>query len=136
MSLKPLVLFDKVGICTDLKNVGKDPQKPVVPARIAVNLKYKDKNGDEHKTTSFFSVVFYGRNAENILKYGKKGSIIDIRGEPVEKVYETKSGEKRSSVEFRVEFFSLSHTAPKPADHNTPANDDDIPFQDETDVPF
>lgn len=68
---------------------------------IAVNRKYNDK-----EETSFFNCVAFGKTAEIIAQYVKKGHRISIDGRLVQRSWE-KDGQKRSTVEIVVENFQF-----------------------------
>ena len=68
---------------------------------IAVNRKYNDK-----EETSFFNCVSFGKTAEIIAQYVKKGHRIGIDGRLVQRSWE-KDGQKRSTVEIVVENFQF-----------------------------
>lgn len=68
---------------------------------IAVNRKYNDK-----EETSFFNCVAFGKTAEIIAQYVKKGHRIGIDGRLVQRSWE-KDGQKRSTVEIVVENFQF-----------------------------
>jgi single stranded DNA-binding protein len=117
MAMKPVCFFHGVMICNDLKNVSNNPERAIVPARVAYNGQYKDKQGTVVKTTSFFDLVFYGRNAEIVLQFASKGTPLDAQCEPIENKYESKDGEKRSKTNFKVDAFTLLHKRPAAKDN-------------------
>ena len=94
----------------------KDPElkesengKKFVRFALAVNRPYyarKNKDGEKEET-DFFNYVAFGKNAEYICKYMKKGSTIAIMGEIGSSTYE-KDGEKKYSTEIRVVRASFS----------------------------
>jgi single-strand DNA-binding protein len=71
-----------------LGNVGKDPETRYMPngnavtnLSIATSEKWTDKNsGNEQEKTEWHRVVFYGRLAEVVDEYVKKGAKIYIEG--------------------------------------------------------
>ena len=57
--------------------------------------------------TNFIQVEAWGRNAENIAKYFKKGSKILIQGELKQNRFEDKDGNKREKVYVNVDKFEF-----------------------------
>ena len=74
-------------------------------ARIAVSRVYTDHNGDRVKETQWFRIVGWGPVAERMHRQLRKGSRVLIEGRLSCKVYETKEGQKRESVEVYVAAF-------------------------------
>lgn len=126
MSMNPRTSFWGITLVEDPVLKTFDGGGKLCGIRAAYNGQYKDKSGGVVKTTSFFSLVFFGRNAEVLSQYAKKGSQIDVEAEPVENKYETKDGQKRSNTEFRVQRFTLLYGKPKPVEHNARASDPDL----------
>lgn len=97
---------------------------------IAVNRKYNDK-----EEVSFFSCVAFGKTAEILAQYVKKGHRIGIEGRPVQRSWE-KDGQKRSTVEIVVENFQFLESRKgvesigEPVNHidNDPFSDENLPF--------
>ena len=61
---------------------------------IAVNRKWKDKNGETKEEASFIPVTVWGPSAENCAKYLVKGQQVAVRGRLHPYSYE-KDGEKK-----------------------------------------
>lgn len=61
--------------------------------RIAVNRKYKDKDGEN--VADFHNVVVWRTQAENVKKYCSKGSQVCVTGELQNRSYDDKDGIKR-----------------------------------------
>jgi len=103
--MKPISIFHNVVVVTEIKNVGKD--RPIVPIRVVYNGKYKDKAGVEVKTSDFFPIVFYGKAAEIMLKYGRKGMRMNLVCQPKDDRYKDKDGKDRSVTQFRADEFEI-----------------------------
>ncbi|WP_436888827.1 single-stranded DNA-binding protein [Mammaliicoccus sciuri] len=90
--------------------------------------------------TNFIQVEAWGKNAENIAKYFKKGSKILIQGELKQNRFEDKDGNKREKVYVNVDKFEFLESKgsnqgqPKQQANDPFANagvdvdDDDLPF--------
>lgn len=85
-------------------NLGKDPEirymqdeKCVANISIGISEKYKDKQGQQKETTEWVNVVFFGKLAEIVGQYLKKGSQVYVEGKLKTEKYE-KDGQTRYST--------------------------------------
>jgi len=116
---------------------------PVANLGLAVNRRYKDKNGEWKDDTCFVNVVFWRKQAELVNQYLKKGSAVLVEGRLQSRSWDTKEGEKRNTLEVlgdRVEFLDrLARRGDSPGgepvmaarddlDASGPDGGDDIPF--------
>jgi len=69
-------------------NLGADPEmrftpngQPVTSLRVASNRTYTDSSGAPVKETIWFNVSVWGKQAESVNTYLKKGSMVLIEGE-------------------------------------------------------
>lgn len=69
---------------------------------LAVNRRYQ-VNGEWQEQVSFFNCVAWGDMGQNLAASCVKGTRVVITGRLEQRSYETKEGEKRSSVEVIVE---------------------------------
>jgi single-strand DNA-binding protein len=99
---------------------------------VAYNEKY---NGQEH--AHFFNCTAFGKSAEFVVNYCKKGGRVGVFGKLVQNRWETKEGQKRSSVEIMVREVSpidwkdSENVQERPVTNqpeNNPFSDKDIPF--------
>lgn len=129
---------------TIIGRLGADPELRKFPSgdyvcnlRVATSERWKDKNGEAHEHTEWFSVVIR-RGAENASEYLKKGSLIHIDGRLRTRTYE-KDGQKRYIVELHADnWLNISRgesdkpaskpSESKPHDSAFDGFDDDIPF--------
>ena len=96
-------------------NVTRDPDMRTTPSgsqvcsfAIAVNRSYKDSSGAQQDQVSYLDCVAWGKSAEIISQYIKKGSQLLVSGRLEQRSWEDKnSGQKRSRVEIVVEDFSF-----------------------------
>ena len=83
---------------------------PVCNFRIAVNERYKDASGQwKDAPPSFIPIVVWGPAAERCGERLKKGHHIHVEGKLKSRDWETREGQKRSTLEvvgFRVQFLS------------------------------
>jgi single-strand DNA-binding protein len=74
---------------------------------IAVNREWSGKDGQKGKDTCFLRVKVWGRQGENCAQYLKKGRPCFVEGRLESSQWETKEGEKRTTIEVvaeRVQF--------------------------------
>ncbi len=114
-------------------NLTRDPQlsylpsqTPVVDTGMAINKKYKDK-----ESVCFIDLRFFGKTAEAINKYCKKGTPLFVRGELQFDSWTGKDGEKKSKLRVIAESFQFVGSNAKT--EGTNVNDiseqgEDIPF--------
>ncbi|MBQ7202091.1 single-stranded DNA-binding protein [Candidatus Saccharibacteria bacterium] len=136
-------------------NITRDPElrtttggSSVCSFTVAVNRNYRGTDGEQKEEVSFIDCSAWGKLAETIAQYGKKGNGVLVSGRLNQRAWEDKNGNKRSSVEIVVEDFNFvggkdggnasgSYSAPA----NNPSQEenipDDIPEEIELDeVPF
>ena len=120
-------------------NLTRDPEIRYTPAGlgvasfgIAVNTPVgKDDEGNRKTETLFVDVVAFGKQAEVIGEYLKKGSLIYLEGRLRYRTWEDASGNKRSKHEIVLNNFQFLNTKGK----EMPQEVDGIPEEDE-DIPF
>ncbi len=139
-------------------NLTRDPELKALPSGsqvanfgLATNRTYKDKNGAKQEATEFHNIVAFGRTAEVIAQYMKKGRPIFIEGRIQTRSWDDKeSGKKNYRTEIVVENFQFgadakggapSHTPPAEGGSAAGGKDDEaIKYPDEEinpeDIPF
>lgn len=88
-------------------NLTRDPELRSLPSGIkvcsfslATNRVWKDKNGVRQESADYHNVVVFGRQAETVAQYMKKGSSILVEGRMQTRSWEDKtSGEKKYRTE-------------------------------------
>ena len=127
-------------ICNDLELKTTPEGTPVTSFRVAVERRYKNKNGE--RATDFFNVVAWRGTAEMICKYFSKGRMIFLEGEQQTRQYKDKNGNAAIWYELIVDRVCFTGepkqtevpTAPplpEPPDElpeQTNNTDDDYPF--------
>jgi single-strand DNA-binding protein len=131
-------------------NLGADPEAKYLPSgdavaniRIATTDKYKDKaSGEWKETTEWHRIAFFGKLAEIVTQYLKKGSAVYIEGKIRTRKWTDKEGVEKYSTEIVADQMQMlggrgdgaSQTQQKPARQQqrqaAPAEsiDDEIPF--------
>jgi len=95
-------------------NVTRDPELRAVSSgsqvcsfSVAVNRSFKGADGDNKESVSFINCTAWGKAAEIISQYAKRGTGIMVSGRLEQRSYEAKDGSKRSTTEIVVEDFNF-----------------------------
>ncbi|SRR5258708_6872325 len=126
--------------------LGRDPEKfstkagtDVANFSMATDESYKDKDGGRHKRTEWHRIIVWGKSAEIVVKYLKKGSLVFVDGRIQSREWKDKEGVKRLAYEIVANNFRMLGDKPKfglPGDDHEQAasepgyvpKDEDIPF--------
>lgn len=99
---------------TLIGNLGMDPEfketeKGVKLAKvsIATNEVYKNNQGEQVKETMWHNLIAWGKTAEVMNKYLKKGSEVVVEGKLINRNYTDKSGTKKYVTEVQVSDFVM-----------------------------
>lgn len=139
-------------------NLTRDPQlsytpsnTPVVEFGLAVNRKWRDREGNMKEDVCFVDLNAFGKQAEVINQYLNKGSGILVEGRLRLRQWTNKEGQNRNKLDVVVENFTFlgdggnrgqqggggtgggygaspADDAPPSYDDSPPPSDDDIPF--------
>jgi single-strand DNA-binding protein len=95
-------------------NLTRDPELRALPSgmnvasfSIATNRVFKDRDGKKQEQTDFHNVVVFGRQADTVSQYLKKGSSAYVEGRMQTRSWDGKDGEKKYRTEVvaeRVQF--------------------------------
>jgi single-strand DNA-binding protein len=95
-------------------NLTRDPamsylpnQTPVVEFGLAVNRRWRDRDGQQREDTCFIDCNAFGKQAETINQYMSKGRQILVEGQLQYDQWETAEGQKRSKHRVRVMSFQF-----------------------------
>ena len=93
-------------------NLGKDPEirrtqdgRPIANLSIATSESWK-KDGEKHEKTEWHRVVFFGKLAEIVGEYLKKGSLVYVEGRLQTRSWD-KDGETRYTTEIVAESMKM-----------------------------
>ena len=131
-----------------LGNLGRDPELRSTPKGnqvlnfpMATSRRWKDRETDEiHNETDWHRIVVWGRQAEVLSEYLKKGSQVHVEGRLQTRSWTDNDGGRLYSTEIvasRIQMLGRSEDrrAPEPGDEpevsaspTAPEGDDDIPF--------
>ncbi len=136
-------------------NLGKDPETRYMPSggavanvTVATSENWKDKqSGEQKERTEWHNVVFYGKLAEIVGEYLRKGSQVYVEGSLRTRKWQDKEGKDRYTTEIVADNMQMlgsragggaaaaADERPAPAAAAKPAAatadgpmDDDIPF--------
>ncbi len=95
-------------------NLTRDPESRSLPSGInvtsfsvATNRVWSDKNGAKQENTDYHNIVVFGKQAENVAKYLKKGSSVLVEGRMQTRSWDAPDGTKKYRTEIiadRVQF--------------------------------
>ena len=83
----------------------------VISFSVATNRVWTDKNGGRKEETEFHNVVAWGRQAEVVSQFLKKGGLILIEGRLQTRSWEGKDGQTRRTTEIIAERIQLGPRA-------------------------
>jgi single-strand DNA-binding protein len=132
-------------------NLTRDPELRYTPKgtavcslSVAVNRTWKGEGGEKKEEVTFVECTCFGRSAETITQYFKKGKRILVEGRLKQDQWDDKqTGQKRTKLYVVVEKFSfvdsnqnqnqsapVALAAPAPASEPSaaPSEEDDVPF--------
>ncbi|TSC68118.1 MAG: single-strand DNA-binding protein [Parcubacteria group bacterium Gr01-1014_66] len=91
-------------------NITRDPEmrslpsgQPVVNFGLATNRIWRDKEGQKQQQADFHNIVAFGKLAETVNQYMKKGSMIFVEGRLTTRSWDAQDGSKRSRTEIIAE---------------------------------
>ena len=146
--------FNKVML---IGNLTRDPQLSYTPNQaavvdfgLAINRRWTGQDGQSRDETCFVDCRMFGKRAEVVNKYCKKGNPLFVEGRLTFDSWQAQDGSKRSKLRVTVENFEFlgggrasgdgsgqvresyggaaTAAAPAPAPEQPPVGDDDIPF--------
>lgn len=129
--------FNKVLL---MGNLTRDPQLSYLPSQTAVvdfglatNRKYKGQDGSMKEDTCFVDCQAFGKTAENINKYCKKGNPLFVEGRLKFDSWTAQDGTKRSKHRVTVENFQFlsggGQSGGSPASQASPSSAEEQTYQ-------
>ena len=125
-------------------NLTRDPELKQTPSNqsvaqigLAVNRKFKGREGDMKEETTFVDCEAWGRTAETMSKYLSKGKPVFVEGRLKLDQWQDKDGNNRSKLKVVIDTFQFVDSRgaqsgqsqqPATATANITPQDDDIPF--------
>ena len=109
------------------------PQNQAVATfNLAVNRNFKNQSGE--READFINVVIWRQQAENLVNWTKKGSLIGITGRTQTRSYENQQGQRVYVTEVVADSFQILEKRDNSANQSSmdsqmpPFSDDDLPF--------
>ncbi len=125
-------------------NLTRDPELKQTPSNqsvaqigLAVNRKFKGRDGDMKEETTFVDCEAWGRTAETMSKYLSKGKPVFVEGRLKLDQWQDKDGNNRSKLKVVIDTFQFVDSRgaqsgqsqqPTTTTANITPQDDDIPF--------
>jgi single-strand DNA-binding protein len=110
-------------------NLGKDPEQRTldngsnrVTFSIATSEKYQDKEGIWQETTEWHDIVLWRIQADNAMKYLKKGSTIFLEGKLSHRTWQDAENKTRKITEVVGTMFKVLERRSPGVDFQTPTN--------------
>ncbi|MFO0468865.1 MAG: single-stranded DNA-binding protein [Bacteroidota bacterium] len=110
-------------------NLGKDPEQRTldngsnrVTFSIATSEKYQDKEGNWQENTEWHDIVLWRNQADNAMKYLKKGSTIFLEGKLTHRTWQDAENKTRKTTEVVGSMFKVLERRSPASDYQSPAN--------------
>lgn len=127
-------------------NLTRDPEMKSLPSGIqvtsfsvATNRVWKDKNGAKQESADYHNIVVFGRQAETVAQFLRKGSSVLVEGRMQTRSWDGPDGKKNYRTEIvadRVQFGPRSAGGPAPvASAPKEAGKDEVPPIETIDYP-
>jgi single-strand DNA-binding protein len=139
-SIETMVSVNRIII---IGNLGSEPEmrftpngRPVTSFSVATNRRYTTSEGERREETEWFTVVTWGRLAEQCNQYLTKGRLVYVEGRLRTHSWEGQDGQKRYRNEIvadRVSFLDRQAVAPL---HGEKASEGGIDELEPEDIPF
>ena len=125
-SLNRAMLIGRVGKDVEVRTT--DNSK-VASFTLATSERFKDRNGEVKEQTEWHNIVAWGKPAEVVEKYVRKGTSLFVEGPIQTRSWDDKQGVKRYTTEIRAFTIQLLERAAQ-AEQAAPAaqDDDDMPW--------
>ncbi|KPP95142.1 MAG: single-strand DNA-binding protein Ssb [Bacteroidetes bacterium HLUCCA01] len=146
-NLNKAMLIGRLGADPDVRYTQSNTA--VATISLATSERYKDANGELQESTEWHRVVAWGRLAEIVQQYARKGSQIYVEGPIQTRAWEDRDGQKRYTTEIKALTIQLldsrsegssgtgtssgrgtepAATTPSDAPDFSGGDDDDLPF--------
>lgn len=95
-------------------NLTRDPELKALPSgskvasiSLATNRVWKDQSGARQEATEYHNVVAFGRQAENLAQYARKGSSLFVEGRIQTRSWDGQDGKKNYRTEIVIDNFQF-----------------------------
>lgn len=124
MSLNVVILAGNLGRDSELRHTASGLQ--VLEFSVCVNQR-KKIDGEWTDEPNWFDCIMFGKRAETVAAYLKKGTGVTIQGRLEQSKWETSDGQKRSRVRVIVEGLEIN-SRPQTSEKPGVYSDENIPF--------
>ena len=137
---------------TLIGNITKDIELKALPSGmkvasfgLATNRTWIDSNGGKKESVDFHNIISFGKQAEVIAQYCKKGDQLFIEGRIQTRSWENKEGNKQYKTEIILESFQFGNKnekvgqpveKPEVVEDTTAIDENGVDLNDRSDVPF
>jgi single-strand DNA-binding protein len=119
MKLNQVALIGRIAQDLQLRSVEtQDGSKSVCNFRLAVTRDRKDKKSGDYGA-DFISCVIWGKQADNLYKYQKKGKLILVTGRIQVRDYENQEGQRQFVTEVLADDIKYMEKISHPNNRNT-----------------
>lgn len=138
-SLNRALLIGNVGNDPEIRTLNNEQGK-VASFRLATTERYKDRNGDVKENTEWHQIVAWGKMADIVEKFVKKGSQLYVEGKITTRKWTDKDGNDRFTTEIRADGIQLlgkrEEAKPAPAEESPALKALKAEDNPEQDLPF
>ena len=99
-------------------NLTRDPEIKALPSgskvasiSLATNRVWKDQAGARQEATEYHNIVAFGRQAENLAQYAKKGASLFVEGRIQTRSWDGQDGKKNYRTEIIIDSFQFGPKA-------------------------
>lgn len=117
--IKPHTVFPDVRLTSDPKMVNDN----IATVGVAFNERYKNRSGEQVDKAHFYTLEFWSKKAEYLMKYGHKGARLTAIAFPKQDRWEDQQGGKREKIVFTVMDFHFVDTAKGGDNRNASASE-------------
>ena len=101
---------------------------------LAVNRNFKNQNGE--READFINIVIWRQQAENLVNWAKKGTLLGITGRIQTRNYENQQGQRVYVTEVVADNFQILGKREAQANAQKPAQQETFSSVDDIDLPF
>jgi single-strand DNA-binding protein len=128
---------------TIIGNLGSEPEmrftpngRPATSFRVATNWRYTTPEGERKEETEWFSVVTWGKLAEQCNQFLNKGRLVYVEGRLRLRIWEGQDGQKRAKNEIVADRVKFLDRQPISVTGETKVEEGEIGDIEPEDIPF
>lgn len=130
MSVNKIILVGRLGNAPEVKQSNENG-KGIVNFTMATSEGWKDKGGNKQERTEWHRIVAFGKLAEIMARYLKKGQQVYLEGRIQTREWEHSDGGKRYTTEIvakQMQMLGSKGDTPQEEDVPMGSEADDVPF--------